>query len=450
MARGEIPAHVIIAELVCPAVLLALNVSFIGALSLQFGGGFQIGSMVLTEAAILNSLGLIAYVLLFVLFPQMAMATASRVMWLYIFTSLWVRILTFCSVLSLASGAWSWYSHRATGGGILTGPFLWGCFSCCLAVAGWARVRWIQNDDRFSESDQRIRDQAEWFKTRFVKGGLVQKKRMGLKDMPSAILLLMFFFLVGLYCLVLGITAIAKDDLFALVPLLFGAALTLVPFYWLALLASQLRGKPLTLVAILEGVAPGTPVIVPDPLAGQRTLLLLGGLFSIVPLAVSSVQAAWGGFIFGALIGPAGFIGLNIARERLARRQRLKPMDTAAYEHMRQRLVRRGCDYGLILLVAGLLVVTVVPGIVAWGTGEVLVMAAWRKWAFPVWAWLMLAALSSWYQRIVKPVWPDDVDATPGLKLTEIITWPFQLFFFLNPWEVLIRTRTQAKPTSEA
>ena len=59
-------------------------------------------------------------------------------------------------------------------------------------------------------------------------------------------------------------------------------------------------GKPLTLVAVLEG----DTIAVPDPLAGQRTLLLLGGLCSLVPLTISSVQASWGGFVFAALAGP--------------------------------------------------------------------------------------------------------------------------------------------------
>jgi hypothetical protein len=390
---------------------------------------------------------LIAYVGLFVLLPQASTATAARVMWLYIFTSLWVRILTFCSALALVSGALRWCLHRGTEGIVLPGPFLWGFFSACLALTGWARLRWIRKDDGFGESDRRIREQSAWFRTRFAKSGLVERKKMGLKDMPSAILLLLLVFLVGLGCLVLGITAMGRGDLFALVPLLFGAVLAVVPFYWLALLASQLRGKPLTLVAILEGDVAGPTVGAPDPLAGQRTLLLLAGLCSLVPLAVSSVQATWGGFVFAVVAGGAGFVGLNIARERLARRQRRKPMDAAEYEHLRQRLVRRGCDYGLILLVAGLLVVTLAPGVLAWGTGEAPMVAAWWKMAFPVWAWLMLAALSCWYQRIIKPVWPDDLDPTPGLKLTEVITWPFQLFFFLNPWEVLIRLRK--KPTPE-
>jgi len=438
---------VIIGELVCTAILMALNFSFLAQLPVQFGSGFQVVPMVLAEISILISLGLIAYVYLFVLFPQAAIATASSVMWLYIFTSLWVWILAFCSALALGSGALNWYLRRSTEGSVLPGPFLWGFFAGCLALAGWARLRWIRSNDGFRESDQRIREEGAWFRTRFAMSGLVERKRMGLNDMPRAILLLLIFFLVGLGCLVLGITAIGRGDFFALVPLLFGAVLAAVPFYWLALLASQLRGKPLALVAILEGgVAGGAAASAPDPLAGQQGLLLLGGLLSLVPLSVASVQATWGGFMFAIVAGGGGFIGLNIARERLARRQRRKPMNAAEYEHVRQRLVRRGCDYGLILLVAGLLVVTLAPGVLAWGTGEEPVVAAWWKMAFPVWAWLMLAALSCWYERIVKPVWPDDLDPTAGLKLTEIITWPFQLFFFLNPWEILIRLRTKETP----
>jgi len=445
VARDEIPAHVIIAELVCTAVLLALTFCFIGTLSPQFGGGFDATSMLLAEVAILVSLGLIAYVGIFVLFPQMSFATAARVMWVYIFTSLWVRILTFFSILAFGGGVLRWYLHRRTEGTVLPGPFLWGFFSACLALAGWARLRRVRKDDGFHESDTWIREQRVWFRTRFAKSGLVERKKMGLRDMPSAILVLLLLFVAGLGCLVLGLAAMGRGNFFALVPLLSGLVLAVVPFYWLALLVSQLRGRPLTLVSLLEGPAAAV-VPVGDPLAGQRTLLLLAGLLSLVPLAVASVQATWGGFVIAVVAGGGGFLGLNIVWERLAKRQRRKPVDAAEYEHLLQRLVRRGCDYGLILVVAGLLVVTLAPGILAWGTGQEPVVAAWWKMAFPVWAWLMLAALSCWYERAVKPAWPDDVDPTPGLKLTEIITWPFQLFFFLNPWEILIRLRTKKTP----
>ena len=138
-------------------------------------------------------------------------------------------------------------------------------------------------------------------------------------------------------------------------------------------------------------------------------------------------------------------MGLDIMRKKLARRQKAMPIEAAEYEHVRQRLARRGCDYGLILVVGGLLVVTLAPWIVTWGTGMEPVAKIWGKFAFPGWAWLMLAALSSWFERVVRPVWPDDVDPTPGLRITEIVTWPFQLFFFLNPWELLVRLRARLK-----
>jgi hypothetical protein len=269
----------------------------------------------------------------------------------------------------------------------------------------------------------------------------VRETRLGLKDVPSVILTLLVFLLIGLGCLVLGVSAVGRRDLFAVVPLLFGCALTVFPFYWLALLISQLRNKPLTIVALLEKDFPGAVAKKPDVLSGQRTILLLIGLFSLVPLAISSVQIAWGGFTFAVVAGGGGFIGLNIMREKLAKRQKVKPLDVADYEHARQRLARRGCDYGLILLIGGLLVVTLTPAVVAWGTGAEPVMRVWDKFAFPVWAWLMLAALSCWYERAVKPIWPDDLEPTPGLRITEIVTWPFQLFLFLNPWELLIRLR---------
>lgn len=442
VARDEIPAPVIIAELVCPAALLALNFSFLASLPVEFGSGFQLIPMVLAEAVILLSLGLIAHVCLFVLFPQVSRGSVQGVLWSYIFGAIWVRLLAFCSVLAFLCGGLNWYVHWGMGGAA-PGPFIWGAFSACLALAAWRRVRQLRDDDFFRENDERIRRHEEWFKTRFASGMLIQKKRRGLRDMPSIILLLMVFLLMGLIGLVVGITDLGRGDVSAVMPLIFGAVLTVFPFYWLALLASQLRGKALSVVVILEKDLSGLFVRAPDVLSGQRTVLLLTGLFAFGPLAVSSVQATWGGFVFAIVAGVGGFVGLHLAYEKLVRRQKAEPMAPADYERVRQRVARRGCDYGLILLVGGLLVIALASTILAWGTGVEPVGRRWEQFAFPLWAWLILAGLSSWYERVVRPVWPDTVDPTPGLRLTEIITWPFQLFFFLNPWEVLIRLRKE-------
>ena len=441
----EVPARVIIAEIVCTAGLVGLNFSFLATLPMEFGRGFQVAPMILAEVVTLFSLGLIAYACLFVLFAQWSSDTAPRALWTYIFGAIWLRVLAFCSLLALASEVLKSYLDKGTGKSLPLAPLVWGILSGCLALTVWARVRRMRKKKLFAEADERIRQQGEWFKTRFVNCVPVGSKRLCLSDMPSVILFLLFFFLAGLTGLVFGITALGRHDPLALVPLFLGGLFTALPFYGLALLASRLRNKPLTIVAILERDWFGAQAAKPDPLSGQRWVLALAGLLSLVPLALSSVQATWGGFIFAVVAGGAGFVGLDIMRKRLAKRQKAMPMEIAEFEHIRQRLARRGCDYGLLLLVGGLLVVTLAPGIMAWGTGTSPVAKLWGKFAFPGWAWLMLAALSSWYEKVVKPVWPEEVDPTPGLRITEIITWPFQLFFLLNPWELLVRLYARLK-----
>ncbi len=108
MARDEVPARVIIAELVCPAVLLALNFSFLASIPSEFGRGFLVVPMLLAEAVVVVSAGLIAHVCLFLLFPQLSHGTAQRALWAYIFVGIWFRVLAFCSLLALLAGSFSW------------------------------------------------------------------------------------------------------------------------------------------------------------------------------------------------------------------------------------------------------------------------------------------------------------------------------------------------------